>query len=123
MGDCLRLSQLLRLLKNGDDKSVNHILYWMGPVLVDYLPDTRISRHALVSPAMYNSLAEVFTDMSISDAFNTNNWNIVTNRQLYRHRIASFPSPKVQEDADYSLKEIWRKLSPEKDNSTFLKHS
>ena len=111
MGECLRLRQLLRLLENGDEKSLNHTLYWIGPILVDFLPDMRITSFSKVSPSIYNSLAEIFTDMRISEAFTTLNWNKVTNKQLYKHRTASFPSSKVEEDAGVSFKEIWRKLN------------
>ena len=71
----------------------------------------RITSFSKVSPSIYNSLAEIFTDMRISEAFTTLNWNKVTNKQLYKHRTASFPSSKVEEDAGVSFKEIWRKFN------------
>ena len=35
MVDSLRLMQLLRLLKSGDDKSVGHINWWLGDFVLD----------------------------------------------------------------------------------------
>ena len=85
MGECLRLSQLLRLLKDGDEKSLNHIDFWLGQILEDFIPTFGQSRHPRVTPSIYNSLADIFTTMRLSDAFSSLDWKRVTNKQLYSH--------------------------------------
>ena len=38
MTKAFRSSQLLRLLKNGDSKSIGHINFWIGEILEDFIP-------------------------------------------------------------------------------------
>ena len=38
MSGSLLLTQLLRLLKNGDEKSIGVLFFWIGEILGDILP-------------------------------------------------------------------------------------
>ena len=111
MGKSLRISQLLRLLKDGDAKTLHHVDYWMGEVLMDFNSEFGSRRHSLSTPSYFMTLAESVTDARISDSSLTvNNWKIVTNKILYRQIVSTFPRTKVEEDMNKSLSEVWRRI-------------
>ena len=99
MGECLRLSQLLRLLKDGDSKTLCHVNYWMGEVLEDFLPNMTAASHAQVTPAYFNSLADIFATSIIEEAFFVHDWRSIRNKQLYKQRVEAFKQTKVEFDA------------------------
>ena len=110
MAKCLRISQLLRLLRDGDDKTLHHIDYWMGEMLVDFNEEFGSCRQRQSIPSFFMSLADLVTEARISETITVNNWKIVTNKLLYRQIISGFPQTKVEDDIGRSLSEVWRKI-------------
>ena len=67
MAKCLRISQLLRLLRDGDDKALHHIDYWMGEMLVDFKAEFGSCRHRQSIPSFFMGLAELVTEARKSE--------------------------------------------------------
>ena len=110
MSKSLRMSQLFRLLKNADMKTLNHIDYWIGEALADFHPDLGHCQNPPVIPSFFMNLAEIVTDSRLSGAVTVNNWKMITNRIIYRHYVSQFPQTKVEDCLMRSIPETWRKL-------------
>ena len=110
MSKSLRLSQLLRLLKDGDAKTLHHVDYWMGELLATFRPEFGNCNHPRASPGFFMSLAEIVTDAMISRFLTENNWKNTTNKMLYSQHIMSLPQTKAEDDLGLSLSEAWRKM-------------
>ena len=70
MADSLILTQVLRLVKSGDLKSCLHIEYWLNDVVADLLPKISCSSHALQSPGLYQTLADVISEAKMAETLN-----------------------------------------------------
>ena len=110
MGKSLLLSQLLRLLKSGDAKTVNHIFYWMGPVVEYLIPDRALSDYSNSFPTYYETLAQILMDAKIAETVSHLNWKSITNKIIYKSLEDNFPPCRIELDIDYSLAETWQKL-------------
>ena len=60
----LMLSQLLRLLRSGDGRSVSHVVYWIGELLEDLNAEFGVGEHADVVPVYYDFLANLEAEFS-----------------------------------------------------------
>ena len=112
MGHSLILSQLLRLLRNGDSKSIGHIWYWIGGVLGDLLTEwdpNHINNFQEV-PQYFDSLAHVLVQAKLSETVTESNWRQITNKIIYRSYVNNFPPVKIAQDLGLPLTETWRKL-------------
>ena len=110
MGKSLRVSQLLRLLKDGDTKSLHHIDYWMGDLLADLSSNLGHSQHPRSAPSFFMSLAENVAEDMMSGTVSVSNWRQVTNRVLYNRHISLLRETKAERDLARPLLESWRKL-------------
>ena len=111
MSKSLLLSQVLRLLKSKDQKSIGHLGYWIGEVLGDLLPGVELGDHALVSVEYYDYLASLVVEAKLSDQVTAGNWKTVTNKTIYLGFSGGFPVPKVEVEAGMSYALVWRSLS------------
>ena len=82
MGQSLFLSQFLRLLRNGDRKSIGHVWYWIGEILGDLLPDWDPShtRNSQTVPQYFESLAHKLIQAKMSETVTESNWRQITNK-------------------------------------------
>ena len=110
MGKSLRLSQTLRLLKNGDAKCVSHIWYWMGAVLQDLIPEKGVAELVNVVPTYYEALAEVLVDARMVGTVCDSNWKSLMNQIIYKSYQNNFSNCKIEKDIGKSLSESWRRL-------------
>ena len=110
MSKSLLLSQVLRLLKSGDDKSIGHVGFWMGELLGDLLPGIELGEHAEGSVLYFDHIASLIVDAKLSELVSVENWKRVTNRIIYLGFAKDFPIPKVEVESGVSLKQAWRRL-------------
>ena len=107
----LMLSQLLRLLKSRDRKSLGHVGYWLGELLGDLLPGIDGGEHALEVPVYYEHLSLLVADAKADEIIKQNNWRALTSKIIYVQLLKSKPVPKVEQEAGFSYKEVWRRVS------------
>ena len=98
MSRSLRLSSLLRLLKSDDRKSTEHVWYWIGEILVDFLPNMH-GQHARRVPSFYDNLAQLFIEARLEETFTPLNWTIISNRMIYRDYVRKFKDVRVSLDS------------------------
>ena len=110
MGKSLLLTQLLRLLRSEDHRSVGHIGYWMGQIVADLLPGVFSGVHAPQVPKIYLQLADVVAEAMVSEAIAPLTWKTVTNRSVYLVHARNFPVTKVEQDCGSNMENIWKKL-------------
>ena len=63
-----------------------------------------------VTPPFFNSLADILVNSRIDEAFSAYNWQIVTNKQLYKKRTENFKQTKVENHAGKLLTDTWGKI-------------
>ena len=80
MAQSLLLTQLLRLLKSEDSKSVSYVGFWIGELLGDFLPGIDGGEHAGGNAEYYDYLATVVVDARIAEQVTVENWKRVTNK-------------------------------------------
>ena len=83
----LMLSQLLRLLKSRDRKSLGHVGYWLGELLGDLLPGIDGGEHALEVPVYYEHLSLLVADAKADEIIKQNNWRALTSKIIYVQHI------------------------------------
>ena len=111
--EALLLSQLLRLLKSNDKKSIGHVGYWLGELLGDLVMGIDGGVHATEVPAYFDHLGHLLVEAKACDLVTEGNWKTLTNKAIYLHHAESFPVPKVEVEAGISFKTVWQRiLSP-----------
>ena len=110
MSKSLILTQLLRLLKSNDLKSVDHLGYWVGEILADFLPGLDNGDHSENLGGYYGYLSSLIVDIKLADYVNQGNWKVITNKKLYSALCQDLPSPKVEAAGNTSLKRAWENL-------------
>ena len=111
MSKSLLMSQLLRLLRCGEHKYIDHLRYWMGELLCEFCDIIEDGEHSNQIPTYYFTLGEIIAQARISDIVTSNNWRTITNRIIYRKYAAAFPSPSIVLTApSCEFDEVWRKL-------------
>ena len=111
MSKSLLLSQVLRLLKSEDQKSIRYLGYWMGELLGDLLPGIELGEHAVDSVVYYDYLATLIVDAKLAGQITVGNWKLVTNKIIYFGFSQDFVVPKVEVESGISYKQVWRRLS------------
>ena len=107
----LMLSQLLRLLRSGDGRSVSHVVYWIGELLEDLNAEFGVGEHADVVPVYYDFLANLVAESMAAGSVTSENWKSLSNRMIYLEHSQQFPMPKVEVEAGVSFKAVWQRLS------------
>ena len=112
-GKSLLLSQLLRLLKDNDMKTVGHLSIWMGKLLDDFLP--HMQAQAAVTnirriPSYYETMADILALSRVSDIVTLANWRTVTTKIIYIGHRTSLSDTRVEIEHGSTLTETWRKL-------------
>ena len=107
----LMLSQLLRLLRSGDEKCLGHVGFWIGELLGGFVAGLDGGEHADDVPVYFDFLANLVVEAMAADLVTTENWKTVTNRVIYLEHAEAFPVPKVEVEAGVSYKAVWQRLS------------
>ena len=111
MSRSLILTQLLRLLKFGDHKSLGHASFWLGEILEELNSDFNLGFHPKDSPAYFQYLAYLITDVQIMDLLTVENWKVISNKIVYKSFVQSLPDPKIEVEAGSSMSLVWKRLS------------
>ena len=111
MSRSLQLTQLFRLLKSDDVKSVGHVGYWIGDCLDDFVSGIAALEHARTVPTYFESLAELVCDECIQEDNLHLSWKASSNRVIYRRYIKNLPPCKIELDLGISLQNVWNRLS------------
>jgi hypothetical protein len=74
---------MLRLLKRGDRKSLEHVGYRIGELLCDILPGIDDGEHAQELPAYFDHISQLVADAKTSDFINQSNWRGLTSKTIY----------------------------------------
>ena len=111
MSRSLQLSQLFRLLRGNDNKSVGHLGYWIGDCLDDFVAGLGAVKHAQVVPPFFESLAILVCDERIQEDDLHLRWKACSNKIIYRRYIQKLPPCKIEIDLGYSLQLVWKRLS------------
>ena len=99
MSKSLILSQLLRLLKSEDVKSIGHVGFWLGELLGDLLPGIELGDHCITAGEYYNHLASSIAEAKLEDLVDEKNWRIVTNKMIYTGLDKNSRITKAETDA------------------------
>ena len=68
MSDSLLFSQLCRLLRSGEKKTLAHVFYWLGDLLENLAPNINHGQlRAAETPEYFAHIAELVTEMMISE--------------------------------------------------------
>merc|ERR1711954_552006 len=111
MTDSLLFSQLCRLLRSGDRKTLGHVSYWLGDLLVNLAPDLgQLRARATETPEYFAYVADLVAEMMISEKVNAGTIKTLTNKSVYAELTSSFPPPKVVMDSDRDYSTVWRRL-------------
>ena len=102
----LMLTQLLRLLRSGDVKSIRHVGYWLGELLGDFVPGLEEGDHADVVPTYFDTLATLMVEARVADLVTTGNWRVITNKYIYLDHAKTFPVLKNEVEAEVSYKAV-----------------
>ena len=111
MADSLLFSQLCRLIKSGEKKTLEHANYWLGDILQSLAPDINLGQHrAPETPEYFGYIAELVAEMIISDKVTASTVKNLTNKTVYAEMTSTFPPPKVvmESNRDYSI--AWKRL-------------
>ena len=111
MSKSLLLSQVLRLLKSENQKSIRYLGYWMGELLGDLLPGIELGEQAVDSVVYFDYLATLIVDAKLAEQITVQNWKLVTNKIIYMGFSQHFVVPKVEVESGISFKPVWRRLT------------
>ena len=111
MADSLLFSQLCRLIKSGEKKTLEHVSYWLGDLLENLAPDTNLGQlRALETPEYFAHIAELVVEMMISEKVTAGTLKNLTNKTVYAEMTSSFPPPKVVMESSLNYSTAWKRL-------------
>ena len=112
MADSLLFSQLCRLIRSGEKKSLAHAFYWLGDLLEVLAPNSiNIGQlRAAETPEYYTYYADLVAEMMISEKVSAESVKTLKNRTVYAEMTSSFPPPKVVMESNRDYSTSWRRL-------------
>ena len=94
MADSLLFSQLCRLIRSGEKKTLGHAYYWLGDLLERLAPDINLGQpRATETPEYYAYVADLVAEMMISEKVNAGSIKNIKNKVVYAEMTSSFPPP------------------------------
>ena len=109
MCDSLFSSQCVRLLRSGDVKSMKHLDYWIGSLLVDIVPWMGQGIHAVNTHDYFSHLGDCLTGLMISELLSVSSMASLSNKMIYKE-LASFPPPKIVRESDADYEPVWERM-------------
>ena len=67
MADSLLFSQCIRLIRSGDSKSMNHLMFWLGDLLVDLVPGFGQGVRSADTSEYFGYIGDLVADMTVND--------------------------------------------------------
>ena len=110
MSRSLLLSQLLRLIKNGDSKSLMCLDFWIGEVLEDVVPYLNLGFHSKNTPGYFQALADVVAFGKMADLVTSTSWEMATNKVIYQNQLESLSASKVEQSNGGDYSRVWKRL-------------
>ena len=112
MADSLLFSQLCRLIKSEEKKSLAHAFYWLGDLLEVLAPNSiNIGQlRAAETPEYYTHCANLVAEMMISEKVSAESIKTLKNKTVYAEMTSSFPPPKVVMESTRDYSTAWRRL-------------
>ena len=111
MADSLLFSQLCRLIKSGEKKTLGHASYWLGDLLQSLAPDINLGqRRAPVTPEYFGYIADLLAEMMINEKVSAGTMKSLTNKKVYAEITSSFPPPKVVRESNRDYSSAWKRL-------------
>ena len=106
MNRALMTSQGLRLLRSMDMKSINHLYYWLGPLIHDLMP-------GFVQPVVASEVPEYFSLMGdniaailMSDLLTVTSLPALTNKRIYKDFMNAQRNTDLAADLSSSFKRL-----------------
>ena len=111
MADSLLFSQLCRLIKSGEKKTLGHAFYWLGDLLQSLAPDINLGLlRATETPEYFVYIADLVAEMMISENVSAGTVKSLTNKKVYAEMTSSFPPPKVVMESNRDYSTAWKRL-------------
>ena len=111
MASSLLLTQLLRLLKSNISRPIEHVCYWIGQMLEDYVSESFNGVHAKNVPTYFQNLADLVADSVISEVLLPTSWKMLSNRKVYQSHAKNFSPTKLELESGEPLSCVWKKLA------------
>ena len=109
MADSLLFSQLCRLIKSGEKKTLGHAFYWLGDLLQSLAPDINLGQaRATEIPEYFVYIADLVAEMTISENVSAGTVRSLTNKKVYAELTSSFPPPKVVMESNRDYSAAWK---------------
>ena len=110
MSKSLLFTQVLRLLKSDDEKSIAHLGFWLGELLGDFLPGIEKGFHCQDPGQYYAQLADIVVEIKLIGCVTGENWRSVLNKNVYSTLCSNLLPPKIERDNNVSFKHSWINL-------------
>merc|ERR1711954_513857 len=111
MADSLLFSQLCRLIRSGEKKTLGHAYYWLGDLLERLAPDINLGQpRATETPEYYAYVADLVAEMMISEKVTAGSIKNIKNKVVYKEMTSSFPPPKVVMESGWDYSTAWKRL-------------
>ena len=111
MSSSLLLTQLLRLLKSDEIRAIEHVVFWIGHLLEDFVSEALNGHQTHNVPPYFQQLADLVADAIVSEVLMPASWKLLTNRKVYQSHAKSFPPSKLELDLGDSLECVWKHLA------------
>ena len=110
MSKSLFLTQLLRLIKSTDTKSIRYLGYWVGEALGDFLPGIEEGDHGSDSGTYFEYISDLVVEAQLSDLIDKDNWRSARNRTIYSGLCTDLLPPKIETDSGLNFARSWKNL-------------
>ena len=110
MADSLLASQCIRMLKSGDMKSLGHLDFWLGDLLVAVCPWMGQGVRAVDTPEYFGHLGQVLANLMIGDTPTVSSIRTLTNKIVYADMTSSFHPAKVVRESGRYYGPVWSRL-------------
>ena len=102
--------QCVRLIRSGDSKSIQHLDYWIGGLLVDLGLGLGQGVQPVHTHEYYEHIAELFADMLVNETLSVVTVKTITNKVVYAEMTSTFPPPKVVRESVRDYSRVWSRL-------------
>ena len=110
MSKSLLLSQLIRLLRSGDVKSIHHVSFWLRDLLADLCLGLDINEQARELPEQYDGIADLVVEGIALGWLSRLSSYTITNKIIYEEHAKNFPTSKVERESGVEYRNVWRRL-------------
>ena len=108
--DSLFLSQTCRLITNPDCKQFNHIKYWLGLYMRDYIPGMEHGPHAEIFSPYFLHMKGLLLGAFVLGEIDFANLHKVSAKSIYFGFTSTFPPPKIVLKYDVDWSKVWKRL-------------